>query len=98
MRFSFDFLNRPEVLRELRELVIETGGIILALLGARKLSRRRATRKARRDYSRAIGSLADSQRRTNNPATANCVYCLRSPADVATLGCGGPDRKGQCPR
>lgn len=97
MAGPFDFLNRPEVLRELRDILATAFGFILSLRGARSIARRRAARKKGRDDSGKARSVAVTQRRTNDSPTALCVHCRRSFRDVKTLGCGLSNRRGACP-
>lgn len=98
MAGPFEFLNKPEVLRELRGVIADAFGFALALFGARRLKARHVAREKRRHDGAEAEPLAISFGRPDDPTVTHCIYCSRSVGDVETLGCGGANRKGICPR
>lgn len=98
MANPWEFLTKPEILRELRGVIADAFGFALALAGARKLRRGYQARKEKRNDGGSASNLADAHGRAHHPAITHCVHCGRSFRDVETLGCGGTDRKGSCPR
>jgi len=94
----WEFLKQPELLREVRGFIGQAFGFALALRGARHVRRRYKARKEGGDDSRPPRGLAGPNSSASVTSSTHCLHCGRTFRDIETLGCGGANRKGQCPR
>jgi len=88
----------PNVLRTLLRALVDFAGLLVAI---RPLFRR-ATRHKHRPHhandTHETRGVALPVGDPGYPPVTHCVHCGRALADVRTLGCGGVNRKGICPR
>lgn len=89
--------NGTGSLRSLLRILPEVIGVFVALWRHRKRSGRPRPRPRHKDNPEPPSIVAYKLGRPDDPSVTNCVLCHRSIADVGTLGCGGINRKGQCP-